>query len=420
MKDNDNTFAKILIADEIRRQDQQRLSDQYRRDLISQQEENVKQQEKAKKESEKLIEDANSEARANAYESVMWRKKYEDAFSGFLNRAYTNLYQQNMLYGARFLLLNLAKEMKIPEEIMIKISLLSAHKYMTNPDPIPEGLSNYLNKYSDSIKDNHYEILLNTGNWKKNYENRLYKTIRDARGEIAKYVLSQKEMSPFVINLLASLDSRFININEMQLMLNDILAEQKAEQDEKDKIERIKQATLKKEQDEINQKLQWAKEEQEFFEKEDIVIYQGKSTPNLYSEHINKNWDWIHLLRFLSRATVSIEQGNMKNEGTFFNPNKKAPLSLRISVNKEKDPEIGNYTFSCLKAINPIYTDKEAYAYFSSEKNSQIYSFGYCPKNSKIEKIQMELLIIRKNDKGEIVKTKHSFIYILSKPFIVS
>jgi hypothetical protein len=408
-KDDGSLAASILIADAIRTQDQQRLREQNRQELSRQQAEHQEELDKIAKENKKRLAKAESDAEMNEMLIHQWKIKHDDVMSAFLNRAYQNIYHQSNLYGTRFLLLDLAEELNIPKNILIKISLLSTENYMKEHKEIPTDLSNYFNNYSELIKEKHYDFLLDKETWKLAYENRIYKTMRDARGEIAKYLLSNIEIPKVITKLLNKLDSRFDNLEETKKMLTEILAEQKIEQDKKDQEEATKQAQIKKEQEEKDALLLRKKTEEDILSS-NIVIKQGEPLDKSISE---KNYNWIYILKHILNSESKLINLKVDNEGTFFSPNKKAIVQFIVPF-KEGEPLFFYHFY-----LKHLIENTEVNDWTFQENKHHTFSLGKMPVGTKIEKLDFIIKTSKENEEGKLITKPHIVTYYLKKPFIV-
>ncbi len=422
MNDNDNSVAKILIADELLRQEQNRAAWDKQRALNEQSLRNQEEVANLKKENEKKAKELEDKLRSEAAENYHLQKQYNDLHQAFLDRSYNNIYHQSMLYGTRFLLLDLAKQLNIPNNILIKISLLSTDKYMNNPNEINNDLKNYFISYSNLLKERHYEYLLEKKDWKTSYNNRLHKTMREARAEIAQYILNQTEKNPFLMSLLANIDSRFGDLEETKKILDEIQAEFDAEKAEENRKIALKEAEEVAKEEKTKQLIVWAKEEKELLENSNIVIHQGQPLKDLFLEHTNKNYYWIPLLKFLSRAKIEMLQtGEERKKGGFFNSQKDVVVTMKIHIEKSKDSEIQNMDYGTfLPLIVKRNETSEAWRTFEEDENAQYYNFGYVPVKTKFEKIQMYLELQRLDENRKYIKTRYPFTFILNKPFIAS
>ena len=419
MADNDNNFAKILISDELLRQEQNKAYWDKQRALNEQSSRNQEEIAKIKKENENKSKELEELLRSEAAEVRHLEQQYNELHEAFLNRSYNNIYHQSMLYGTRFLLLDLAREINIPENLLIKISLLSTNKYMNNQNEIPSDIKTYFLPYSSLLKERNYEYLLNKKDWKKAYDNRIYKTMREARAELAEYVLNQNEKNPLLISILTKIDSRFGDINETKKILVEIQAEYDVEKAEEDRKVSLKEAEEVAKEEKTKQLIVWAKEEKELLEKSNIVIHQGQPLKDFFTEHTNKNYYWIQLLKFLSTAKIEMLQtGEERKTGGFFNSQKDVVVTMKINLDKSKDSEMDYSTFRPL--IVKVNDKREAWPTFEEFQNAQYYSFGYVPVKTKFEKIQMYLELQRLDENRKYVKTRYPFTFILNKPFVVS
>lgn len=414
MDDNDNTFAKILIADAIRTQDQQQMRNELNRKLSEQESENAERLKKIEKENKKKLAEAESDAQSNQMLAYQWKKNHDEVLEAFLNRSYHNLYHQSNLYGTRFLLLNLAEELNIPQNIMIKISLLTTNKYMGGGVNMPEGFDNYFISYDELSKERDYAFLLTKEQWKKAYENRLYKTMRDARGEIAQYILSQTEVSPFLQKTVVKLDGRFGNLDETKKMLEEILAEQKIEQDKRDQENKARQEKIDQEKSEKENLLMWAKEEDEILSN-NLVIQQGTTLDEaIFSKSKGRNYYWMHLLNHILNGGAGMSNLKVQNEGSFFSPNKTAFVDFSVPYPKDNYFPMYNFT------IQHLVENKEVRGFSSVEKNENVFRLGKVPAGTKIEKLNFIIRVERENAEGKKVEKRYIVTYMLKKPFVVA
>ncbi len=413
MDDNDNSVAKILLADAIRTQDQQRMRNEYNQKLNQQESENVERLAKIEKENKRKLAEAESDAESNQMLAYQWKKNHDEVLEAFLTRSYHNLYHQGVLYGTRFLLLDLAEELNIPQNIMIKISLLTTHKYMGGAINMPEGFDNYFISYNKLSKERDYAFLLTKEQWKTAYESRLYKTMRDARGEIAQYLLSQTEVSPFLQKTVVKLDNRFGNLDETKKMLEGILAEQKIEQDKRDQENRAIQEKIDQEKAEKENLLMWAKEEEEILSS-NLVIHQGSSLDEaIVSKSKGRNYYWVHLLNHILNGGAGMSNLKVKNEGSFFSPNKTAFVDFSVPYPKDNYFPMYNFT------IKHLVENKEVTGFSSVEKTENFFRLGKVPAGTKIEKLDFIIRVERQNAQGQKVEKKYIVTYMLKKPFVV-